>query len=296
MFVVARISDEVTARACASLTFPCYIPALLAAPSTPEIVAVVATYNDAPIGLGLAGLTRGETQASLLSLAVAAAYRRQGVATALLSALMPQLGAAGADGVHAIYTAGQPSTPAVERLLQRSGFSPPQPRNLLCTAEAQILRAPVLGAAELPAGATIGLWLGVSASERARLRDELAAHVNIPKDVGPFCYEQDLLPAFCFALRYQNRVIGWALSQAMDSDTVRIVSSYVLPEYQGGAFYPCLQVRLIETAFKLGRSRATWTVGMEHQELIRYHRLYLLPYLARCDESRAAQKHWSVPK
>ncbi len=292
-FPIRRIRDSSTAQDYTGLTFPSYRPLLQAVADNPGVFALGADDGTAPIGLGLAEMPAAHRQAELRSLAVDPAHRGRGVATALLGELDALLRTAGAESLSAVYATGQPSTAAVERLLKRGGFAAPIAQSLTCVGDIGMVRAPVLGAARLPAGASITLWQDVDAAERARIENEYVATRRIPDDVGPFCYEHNLIKECCFALRYHGQVIGWALSQDMNPDTVRMVSAYVLPDFQSGAFYPCLQVRLIDTVLRLGRSRATWTVDMSHQELIHYHRAYLLPYLVRCDENRRAEKRWS---
>src|SRR5206468_2416656 len=68
--------------------------------------------------------------AEVLSLFVAPASRGIGVGTALLSRLLDELAARGVAAVEAVYMTGQPSQPALERILAKCGFPPTQRRML----------------------------------------------------------------------------------------------------------------------------------------------------------------------
>ncbi len=92
----------------------------------------VADAAKQPVGLALAKICPDGQSAEVLSIFVQPNCRQQGVGAALLQRLVAELSLRGAKSVHLVYTTGQSTTPALERLLQKGNWTSPQPRMLVC--------------------------------------------------------------------------------------------------------------------------------------------------------------------
>src|SRR5438067_6158133 len=122
-YQVSRL-DAVGAERFAAMTFPRYRPRLREAEDDAAVVAFGAESAAGPIGLALAELRPDEARAQLLSVFVAPACRGRGVATALLGRIERALSPRGRRELVAQYRTGQPTTPALERVLAKRGGGP----------------------------------------------------------------------------------------------------------------------------------------------------------------------------
>lgn len=101
------------------MTFGIHQPLLSAAAARDGVVALGVLHGETALGFALA---RG---GEVLSLFVAPAYWSRGVGTRLLEELERALAARGVNTARMSYSSQAPSTPALERVLQKRGWETP---------------------------------------------------------------------------------------------------------------------------------------------------------------------------
>jgi len=193
-FIVEPAAGPLVDDAWAEMTFPLYRPLLgclesqAAGQGGAGPVAWIAREGSRSIGLLLAELpSAARPSAEVLSVFVAEAWRRQGVAGALFDALECGLADRGVGEIVAVYMTGKPGTAALERLFAARGYSDPVLRKLIvqCTPE-QVARTDWYAEARLPVGAEIFPWEGLTGAESDDLRQSQATSPWIPDVLQPW--------------------------------------------------------------------------------------------------------------
>lgn len=269
------------------LTFPSY-RARLAEPEAGD-VAIALRLDGAPVGLALGA--RSGSAAEALSLFVAPDARGQGLAGALLARLEQELASAGARRIEATYTAGKPTTPALERVLSRAGWSPPAARMLRVKARNETMwGAGWVGLGALAAGDAIVPWRDVSSSERRALAEEQARTGWIPADLSPFEHEAGHLAEASVALRREGAIAGWVITHRLDERTLRYTCSYMHPALQRRGRLLPLYEAVMRRAGALGLERGIWTVPLHHAGMAAFVRRWMAPFADELSETRGSWK------
>lgn len=165
------------------MTFPAYRPLLRSQSS--ERVALGLTEDGTPIGLGLAEFVK-DREAIVHSLYVIQKYRGRLHATALLAALENAAREAGKVKVSAVWMAGQVFTEAVERILAKSGWAPPELRMYVLKSDLKSIdRSRWLTRAKLEPGFETFLWTELTSAEHEALLERQRVQ-PIPDYVWPF--------------------------------------------------------------------------------------------------------------
>jgi hypothetical protein len=150
-------------------------------------------------------------------------------ATALLEALEARLRAGGASEVKAVYMAGRPAVPALERVLQKRGWGPPAVRTvtLRFTPEGA-RRTPWYGRGRVSPQESIFPWADLTAEERAELIRSQEESQWIPAGLEPWQHDRHGFdPVSSVGLRHEGRVVGWVINHRVSASTVRFTCSFM---------------------------------------------------------------------
>ncbi len=283
------LDNAIAAVAYQPFTFPLYRSRLQGLKLAPMTVAIAAAdAANQPIGLALAEI-RSDGQAEVLSIFVQPSYRHQGVGAALLAQLSTELRLRGCANIHLVYTTGQPTTPALEHLLQKSNWTTPQPRMLVCkTSLDRIFQAPWMQRSRLPSAYQICRWAEVTQAERLDIQQRQESCPWIPPDLTPFQHEPDLEPLNSLGLRYQGQVVGWVITHRLSPDTIRYTCSFVREDLQKmGRIIP-LYVNAIQTQRNANIAKGIWTVPFGHGSMVQFVKKRMAPYLNALEETRSS--------
>jgi GNAT superfamily N-acetyltransferase len=208
------------------LTYPRFRPFLESRGDADPFVAVCATIEGHPSALALARVdTDHKRSAQLLSVAVAAQYRRRGAATAVLQSLEEILRGRGCRRTYATYLGDSPSRVALEATLKKSGWKTGRQRSIIGRSDVPTMRqAPWLWKLQLPSQYELFAWNELAASERGSL-----SHGDCPPELMPFG-DENSIELNSVGLRYQGRVVGWQINHRVLPDTIRYSRLYVEPD------------------------------------------------------------------
>lgn len=179
-----------------------------------------------------AGSDRGDRRGELLSLFVRPAARCAGVATALLAALERELARRGETAIATVYTAGRPSIPALERVLEKRGWDAPRARTLSVRFPPQAALGSDLFS-DRRMGALSGrlelfAWRDLDAASRARIRSSHDATPWITPALAPWRFEAaGFDPLSSIGARYRGEVVGWVINHVVAPGTVRFTCSFL---------------------------------------------------------------------
>ncbi len=293
MYTFKCLDHAFAAIAYQPFTFPLYRSRLQAIKFAPSTVAIAASdVNNQPIGLALAEIRSDGRSAALLSIFVKPTHRQQGVGTALFDQLAAELRLRDCTDVHMVYTTGQATTPALERLLQKDNWTLPQPRMLVCRSTTDIIaHAPWMRRKTLPAAYEIFPWRDITTAECLAIQQTQASSPWIPRDLYPFQIEENLEPLNSLGLRYQGEVVGWMITHRLAPDTIRYSFGFIRHDLQKmGRLVP-----LIANAIQLQIDAKTipngiWVVSCDRAPMIQFVRKHMAPYLTAIEETRGCFK------
>jgi GNAT superfamily N-acetyltransferase len=286
------ILQNATAAKYEKFTFPAFQYALQNLEIEKSIIAIAASDQEQPIGLVMAEIRQDDQSAEVLSIFVEPTYRSAGIATALLTRLEAEVSNRGCTKIEMVYTTGKPTTPALERLLQKCNWTSPQPRMLLCKGNVQkVMEAPwITKYSRLPSAYNIFPWVQITDKERQAIQKQQETQPWIPEDLIPFQHEKNLEPLNSLGLRYQGQVVGWVINHRLFSDTIRYTCSFVRKDLQKMGRIISLYAEAAKRQNEAHIPNGIWTVPMEHESMVNFVKQRWFPYLNSVDETRGTSK------
>jgi GNAT superfamily N-acetyltransferase len=284
--------NSLTAAKYEKLTFSVFRYLLRNIDSEKSIIALAASSLEQPVGLALAEIRQDDSSAEVHSIFVEPPHRCSGIGTALLTRLEEELSQKGCTKAKLVYMTGKPTTPALESLLQKCNWTPPQPRMLVCKGQVETVReAPWMKKySRLPASYSIFPWLEITQQERQTIQQQQEAQPWIPKDLIPFQYEKNLEPLNSLGLRYQGQVVGWVINHRLSPDTIRYTCSFVRQDLQKMGRIISLYAEAAKRQFQAKISQGIWTVPLEHESMVNFVKHRWTPYLTSLAETRGTFK------
>ncbi|MEO8585512.1 MAG: type 2 lanthipeptide synthetase LanM [Acidobacteriota bacterium] len=193
-------------------------------------VAVGAWGNGEPIGLALAEIAEGQTaNAEGLSLFVRSAYRGRGLGIALLGAIEDCLARMGVETMGGTYMTGTPDQAALERVLEKSGWSKPEFRQLTMrfTLEGG-RRMEWYGRYPFGEGYEVFPWKDLTSGEREALRESQRATGWITPGLEPWRHDAlGFEPVSSLGIRLHGAIVGWVITHEVDERTVRFTCVFI---------------------------------------------------------------------
>ncbi|MEO6324712.1 MAG: GNAT family N-acetyltransferase [Thermoanaerobaculia bacterium] len=297
-----RLSGE-EAGAFSALTFPAYRH-LLALERAPRHVGMAllkpvlpvacgAFLGDVPVGLALAEIPDDPAEgAELLSLFVQEPFRGTGIATSLLDLLSNELSSLGIPRVHAVYMTGQPSQPALERVLSLCGWSKPVPRMLSVRITLEKLRrTDWYGRYRLDPQLEIFPWASLTRAERDVLLASQRESGWIAPNLEPWKHDADgFEPVSSVGVRYRGVVVGWVINHAVSEKVVRFTCSFIRKDFgRRGKLVPVYTEsirRLLATDFE----SCTFTVPLQHRGMAAFTLRWIGALASFTGETRGTEK------
>ncbi|MBD2774173.1 GNAT family N-acetyltransferase [Iningainema tapete] len=291
MYRFTRLDYPLQALAYQEFTFPLFRSRLQRLQPEGAIVAIAASFSSQPVGLALAEILPDGKSAEVLSVFVVANHRRRLIGSELLNRLEQELFVRGCITLQVTYITGQPTTIGWERLLQKCGWTQPQPRMVVCkTTTDRIVHAPWMQKSSLPDAYSIFPWMEITPEERLTIKETQQANPWIPPDLIPFNHEADCEPLNSVGLRYQGQVAGWVITHRLAPDTIRYSCSFVRRDLQKmGRIIP-LYVNAINKQIDAKIPKGIWTVPYIHDGMVNFVQKRMAPYMNSVEESRGAYK------
>jgi len=283
----ARALNPLESSAFAGMTYPRHRAALLAPQDSKSSVAVGVYLDSQPLALALASVDRATHAAELLSLFCQASHRKRGLGTALLVSLEEELKKRGCVCLSCVWSSGAAGAAALDRILQRCGWSPPQERMLLCTADEEIMKAPffhppIYDRIERAfANAQIFPWVEIPDDDRHSIDRRQNDSPWIPADLVPSLHEENIEPLTSVGVRIDGEVVGWMLTHRLSPLVIRYTCSFIRRDYalRGGIIMLYRQVIWRQSDQLPGGTSGIWTVPLKHRQMAEFVRRRMAPYL-----------------
>jgi GNAT superfamily N-acetyltransferase len=237
------------------MTFPRLIGLLNKLNDDPRILAVEAKREEEAVGLALAFIRPDRHSAKVLSLFVKREHRNRGIGANLLAHLEGIAKEQGCMRLSMTYFDSLPAAAALQKVLERSGWSPPE----LCFIELKAYGEFVVQSEwvwkqrPLPQGFEIFRWTDLTEEDRQSILRRQQEKPWYPRNFSPFkeerfepldrlglrdqsegdgwminAFKEDQFePLNSLGLRYQGEVVGWMITHRVNPDTIRYTLFFV---------------------------------------------------------------------
>jgi GNAT superfamily N-acetyltransferase len=236
VYTYEQLTTETSPRY-AGLTFPRYRNVLKRTPLLNGLIAIGAAYMGVPVGLILGGVSEQNDHAEILSLSTVPSHRGKGIAQQLLSTAVEQLKARGCQQVDLYYVNGKPTTPALERILEKGSWTPPQPITIIAHSDMNHVREKLINLEyPLPEEAEIFAWHDLTDADRSEIeqREQQPGgwYTNPTTTFGlvsPFI-DIDRIDQSSVGVRFRGKVVGWMITHRISPQSIRYTSLFVSSE------------------------------------------------------------------
>jgi GNAT superfamily N-acetyltransferase len=258
----------------------------------PRVAAVVLMAGKGHAGLALASM-EGPGTAEVLSLGIVEAQRRRGLGTVLLQALEQLLARRGARQFRIAWDSALPSAPALERVLQKRGWTAPRREMQFAQITGDMAGSPWVARAigKLPASFSLFPWAELSAQEAMALREHQA---EVPAEFRPFDESESapLDPHTSVGLRVEDEVAGWMITHRVAPDLVRYTSLFVRDRWRT----PTITFALLAEAMRRCPAahgpamRGSLAVRTQNAPMLKLLERKFRPFAVAWHEQRVAEK------
>ncbi|NBD25159.1 GNAT family N-acetyltransferase [Paenibacillus glycinis] len=293
MFIVNRL-DAAGSAPYESLTFQYARPLLRGLDQAGGTIAVGAEWTEGNMkeAAGLLVINVREAAAEVVSVFVAAKFRRRGIGSALFHRAEAILRGMGIAKLSFVYYSGKAITPALEAFLNRGGWSEPIMDGKVYKTDARIAEASWIRKTAMPAGMRSFYWHELSGEEKDRLA-KLEGSLY-PAFLSPFKTRLTLEESNSLGLRIRGKTVGWCMTYRIAGDTLLYDSVYIAPEYRlsGVAFMLVAQSVLIQLERNI--PNAIFAVNRESPFMRKMLDRWLAPYATGISERNIAYKDLSA--
>lgn len=270
------------------------------APNTPIVmpVALGARIGGEPAGLALAEIREGQrAKAEVLSLFVVPACRGRGLGSALLDSMGLYLSRMGVGEATGVYMTGQPGQPALERVLEKAGWSKPEIRQLTLrfTLE-EARRLDWYGKYPLGEGYTVFPWKDLTEADRQALRESQRATGWIKPDLEPWKHDAEgFEPVSSLGIRLHGELVGWIINHALDERVVRFTCSFIRRDLgRRGKIVPAYTESIRRLSSETGFVEGTFTAPVRHGGMSGFVLRRCAPFVRFRGETRGTSKRLAL--
>jgi predicted GNAT family acetyltransferase len=270
------------------MTFPGLQYLLEKTKSEEAIFAYTVSYLNQPVGLGIGEIDQHKDSAEILSLFVESGHRNRGVATQLLQYIERKMKTKGCHHMSINYLSGKPTTPALERVLQKCFWAEPQVDEIICKGHIDSgIRMPWVKKEDyFDNSYEIFPWSSITEEEIISIQ---AQKDDIPHDLYPLQYMGNMEGLNSIGLRYRGDVIGWLISHRIAPDTIRFTCSYIRQDLQKIGRNLGLMAEGIKRQYKARVPYIIWTTPMHHQGMVEFTKRRISPFLVYLKEFKKSQ-------
>lgn len=193
-----------------------------------SVIAIGATFQGKPIGIALATNATHLRTTEVLHLFVQPEHRNKHVGRELLAKVQEEARKERANIFSLVYSLGEPTTPALEKVIAANHWKGVRPFMLRCWYDVIAFDIPwvMQNTFQYPPGYEEFSWNQLTNDEKEELKHrELQRHFR--SFISPHRDEALLEPLNSLGLRYQGKIVGWMLTHRIAPDTIRYSSIYV---------------------------------------------------------------------
>jgi acyl transferase domain-containing protein/acyl-CoA synthetase (AMP-forming)/AMP-acid ligase II/acyl carrier protein/GNAT superfamily N-acetyltransferase len=283
MFDLHRLNNE-TAAAYVGLVLPNCRHMLTKLDGGTEFVAIGASRDGQPVGVGLARYLAAQDTLRIMSLYVRDAERKQGVGSLLLSRLESFAAEHGYSNLDTVYQDNFPSKNAIEILLQKNGWQAARLSgynyvvNIAAAHTGRLEDAPEWLQKEtpLPAGMEFFSLTDLTLTEQAELRHMVTTDTRYAEATPPDFAGCE--PLNSLGVRYNGEFAGWQLTFRSGTDTIRYGNFFVRADARNAGGVYLLVSEVIKRQVLAGVPRLICSVAASKTALVSFLNNFTAPY------------------
>lgn len=252
-----------------------------------ELFGFSAAVDGQMVGMAIADMLPETQIAELISLLVLPNFRHQKIGQTLVKYLEKSLTESGCRTIIVKYQVTPLTQTALEPLLDRLQWQPPESKFLLAkTTIEKLSQAPWLYKYPLPEAFEIFPWAALTQTEKQLL----LTRKDYPDALSPFSNDTRIEPLNSLGLRYKGEVIGWCLTHRVAPDTIRYSSFFVAKQYQKMGRGISLLAEAIKRQIASPVANVKFSVATDNAPMLQFFNRHLRPYVTGIGESRIAVK------
>ena len=289
-----------------ALTFPGYRHMLALEPvarhaENPSVIVqplAIGALNEAGALVGLALIelpTMEGAHPELLSIYVAAEYRRRGIAHDLLAVAESCVKEAGHEGLLVVYMSGGAGIEALEGLLAKREWHPPRVRmvSVRFTSES-IVHAPWLGKYKYPEGYELFPWTELTKADKEHIYLTQQESGWITPNLVPWRHDEGgFEPVTSVGIRFKGDVVGWVINHMVEPDVLRWTCSFIRHDLSRlGRILPAYTY-VVDKLPEVGSPTCSFTTPLFHEGMVRFAKKWIGPWGTYVGESRQSHIRFS---
>jgi hypothetical protein len=187
----------------------------------------------------------------------------------------------------------QPGTPALERVLAKSGWETPVPRMLTARFSLDAARrTDWYGRYPLTEGFEVFPWGELSREERDALRASQEERAWIKPDLVPWNHDTyGFEPVSSLGVRYRGELVGWVINHALSPKVVRFTCSFIRRDLgRRGKLVPAFSESIRRLSEKTEYEECSLTVPLIHSGMAGFLRRWCAPLCSFVAETRGVGK------
>lgn len=194
--------------------------------------AVLATIDGKAIGLALSTPLQNQENIRLMSLAVSKSFRRQGIATKMITILEKELIKKGGGDIIAYYRSHWSSAEFIPSLFTKIAWSDPKEDMVILQGRVTELY-PIYEDIEnhLPLTYTISQWSDFMPRNKDVI-NRIIKEEKVPTSLNPFIASPTLNHTISQVLLLENQIIGWISAHNISPNTIEYTSLYISKKHR----------------------------------------------------------------
>jgi len=262
--------DEVQAMEFDAFSFPRLSKLWYANPPKGQMTAVIASLQGRTVGLGMAEIKPDDDFAELISLFVLPDHRHRGLGARLMAGIEQALIRQDCAEVIMNYQSDWPSLAAIERLIKKREWSPPEDTWILCrqTTERIADRA-WLKEYKVSEDYDLFPWNELTEKDRQYIQSRQEKEQWFPEIVSPFQEEARIEPINSIGLKFEGKVVGWMITHRTAPDTIQYTALFMDRDHRREGQASGLQAESINRQVASDVPNMIWTVHPSNTAMLK---------------------------
>ncbi|WP_169829429.1 TIGR03032 family protein [Desulfatibacillum aliphaticivorans] len=260
-------------------------------PPAGKVNIVTASNAEGLVGACISEMRPDNFSAEIISLAVAAPYRNQGIAGKLVSEMEAVLRNLGLKAMDLTYRTNWDGATALELLAKKQGWAPSKPLRVLgksttkSIAGAEWLNMPFPNHI-----CELFDWGDLTEDDRRDIQERIMKDPEFPRELSPFLEEKIIEPKISIGLRHKGQIAGWSIAHRVAPDTLQYSALYLSKELRGKDVAMPLMIEAARRRLAAKIPNALFMMDVRNEAVLKFFDKNFRPYIQDVSEARMVHK------
>lgn len=243
------------------------------------------------VGLLLAEADYQNDCGNILSIFVIPKYRNRGVGKELITRVERQCKKRGLESIEIVYTENN-STFSLENILKNRNWTPLRKRLKICRGLVKNIKdAAWLNYKITSSEYKVFPWKDFRDREKRELQKDQHRYPWYPLELCPFAEEDTIYYPSSFGLSHKGKIIGWMITNRLNSEIIRYSSLFIKQEFQGKGFAIYMLASAINNQIYMAEaSEALFSIKADNEYMLKLAEKHLMPFLNSIKSSVFSEK------